>query len=112
MQSIKLNKEFRRLYYRGKSFTSPFVVLYFLPKKSLGETNELGITVSAKVGNAVKRNKIRRWIKESYRSFEPKIKVGYSMVILARKAAGETADFWSIKRAIGGMFKKANLFRG
>ena len=110
-ESIKLNKEFRRLYYRGKSLSSPFVVLYYLPKRSLGQKNELGITVSTKVGKAVKRNKIRRWIKESYLSFEPKIKTGYSFVILARKSAGENADFWAIKRAVGGMLKKAELFK-
>ena len=110
-ESIKLNKEFRKLYYKGKTFGSPFIVLYYLPSKSLGEKNTLGITVSTKVGNAVKRNKIRRWIKESYRAFEPNLKAGYTMVILARKNAGEDADFWDIKRSLGGMLKKANLFK-
>jgi len=110
-ESIKLNKEFRRLYYKGKTLSSPFIVLYYLPVRSLGNKNTLGITVSTKVGKAIKRNKIRRWIKESYRSFEPNLKAGYTMVILARKRAGEDASYWDIKRSLGGMFKKAELFK-
>lgn len=109
-ESIKLNKEFRRLYYKGKTVGSPFIVLYYMQNRVLGDKNTLGITVSTKVGNAVKRNKIRRWIKESYRAFEPKLKTGYMMVILARKRANEDADFWAIRRSLGGMFKKADLF--
>jgi len=81
-----------------------------MQNRVLGDKNTLGITVSTKVGNAVKRNKIRRWIKESYRAFEPKLKTGYMMVILARKRANEDADFWAIRRSLGGMFKKADLF--
>ena len=110
-KSIKLNKEFRKLYYKGKTLSSPFVVLYYLPDKRLGDKNTLGITVSTKVGKAVRRNKIRRWIKESYRAFEPNLKTGFTMVILARKRAGEDAAFWDIKSSLGGMFKKAGLFK-
>ncbi|MCL2740167.1 MAG: ribonuclease P protein component, partial [Oscillospiraceae bacterium] len=102
-ESIKLNKEFRKLYYRGKSTSSPFIVLYYLPARHLGNRNTLGITVSTKVGKAVRRNKIRRWIKEAYRSFEPNLRTGYMLVILARKRAGEEdVTYWDIKRSLGG----------
>jgi ribonuclease P protein component len=108
---IKLNKEFRRLYYKGKTLSSPFIVLYYSLQKNLGDKNTLGITVSTKVGKAVKRNQIRRWIKESYRAYEPNLRTGFTMVILARKRAGEDANFWDIKQSLGRMFKKAGLFR-
>jgi ribonuclease P protein component len=108
-ESIKLNKEFRKLYYRGKVQSSPFVVLYYLPDRNLKGKSKLGFTVSTKVGKAVVRNKIRRWMREAYISFEPKLKTGYSIVMLARKDA-PNADFWKIKKSIGGMLKKAEIF--
>lgn len=125
-KSITENKDFKRLYYRGERFNTPLLVLYVLDNLKLGKnagnqnsprdratlisTNYLGITVSTKIGNAVQRNKVRRWIKESYISFEDEIKSGKSMVILAREGAAES-DFATIKKYVGGMMKKANLFK-
>jgi ribonuclease P protein component len=108
--SITENKDFRRLYYRGKAISSPLVVLYSMPNRALRQRNQLGITVSKKVGKAVFRNKVRRWIKEAYRSYEPKMKTGFSMVILARQAVATEGDYWKIQRQLGGLFKKAGIF--
>jgi ribonuclease P protein component len=109
--SINQNKEFKRLYYRGRAKRSPFLVLYYMPKNFLKQQNinELGITVSKKVGNAVVRNKIRRRLKEAYRSYDEKLKRGMSICLLARP---EIVNFTykDITRVLGGMFKSADLF--
>lgn len=73
------------------------------------EHNRFGITVSKKIGNAVKRNKVRRRIYEAFRQYEPSLKSGFDIVIVAKASAVE-ADFERYYRVIGGMLKKANLF--
>ena len=51
--TLKKNHEFRRLYRKGASAVAGSMVLY-CRKNRLGH-NRLGITVSVKLGNAVKR---------------------------------------------------------
>ena len=80
--SLKNNYEFRRLYARGKSASSPFTAVYCRKNKS--HANRLGITVSTKIGKAVQRNRIRRRYKEIYRLSEDKFDAGYDIVIVAR----------------------------
>jgi ribonuclease P protein component len=49
------------------------------------EIKEMGVKVSHKVGTAVVRNRVRRWIKENYRLMEPCLARGYNIVLVARK---------------------------
>lgn len=82
MISLKKNREFRRAYAKGKSYVSPILVTYVIKnKKSL---LRYGITASKKTGNAVKRNRSRRIIRESFRKILPEVKEGYDIIFVAR----------------------------
>ncbi len=81
-EKLKLNKDFRRLYGRGKSFVHRGFVTYILPNKSGGI--KYGITVSKKLGDAVKRNRAKRLISAAFRQCTPNIKQGFDMVFVAR----------------------------
>lgn len=81
-QTLNQNSDFRRLYYRGKSLSSPELVTYAL-KNRLGK-NRIGITVSKKIGNAVTRNRARRVIAAAFRMQGDKIPQGYDICFVAR----------------------------
>ena len=83
--SLKQNHEFRRLYNKGKSAVSPYFVIYC--RWNGRPVNRLGITTGAKLGNAVKRNRARRRIRELYRTREGELLPGYDVVIVARARA-------------------------
>ena len=80
--TLTLNKEFRRVYYRGKAFSTPVVVVYAL--KNHKGYNRIGLTATKKIGKAVQRNRARRVMREAYRLLEPKFPVGYDYVLVAR----------------------------
>ena len=80
--TFKLNKDFRRLYGRGKSQVSPYLVTYSLKNRN-GEIN-VGITVGKKLGNAVCRNRARRLIVAALRENLAHITPGYDFVFVAR----------------------------
>ena len=83
-ESLKKNYEFARVYKRGKYFTSNNLTLYVLNNNK--SKKRLGITISKKAyGRSVDRNRIRRLVKESYRSFEEKIMKKSDMVFVIRK---------------------------
>lgn len=46
--------------------------------------NRLGLTVGTKVGKAVRRNKVRRRIREAYRIHEETMTTGWDIVVVAR----------------------------
>ncbi len=79
---MKENKDFRRLYYRGKNRASLCLVTYAC--KSKRKINRIGITTSKKIGNAVERNRSRRVIRAAYSQLEDRINGNWDFVFVAR----------------------------
>ncbi len=84
---LRKNHEFRSLYARGKNTAGVYLALY--ARRNRSGASRLGITVSAKIGNAVTRNRVRRRIKESYRLCEDAVLRGFDLVFVARSRAPE-----------------------
>lgn len=80
--TLKKNHEFRRLYQKGASAVAGSMVLY-CRKNRLGH-NRLGVTVSVKLGNAVRRNRARRRLREVYRLNGPRLAQGWDLILVAR----------------------------
>ena len=83
--SLKQNHEFRRLYAKGKSAVSPYFAVYC--RKTGRPYSRLGITTGVKLGKAVKRNRVRRRIRELYRTNESRLAPGWDVVVVARTRA-------------------------
>ena len=83
--TLKENHLFSRAYRKGRCFSGKYVALYVLKNMRERDTNKLGITVSKSRGNAVKRNRTKRIIREAYRVFHPFVKEGHIIVIVARQ---------------------------
>jgi len=60
---------------------------YFLAIYQTGTTprNRLGITVTKKVGNAVTRNQIKRYVREFFRLNQERLQCVWDMNIIAKK---------------------------
>ena len=63
--TLKLNKEYKRAYYRGSYKAGPLLVTYMV--KNNRRMIRYGITTGKKIGNAVKRNRSRRIIRAAFR---------------------------------------------
>lgn len=87
INTLKENKDFRRLYYRGKSIASPCLVTYVMKNKS-GKVR-VGITSGKKIGKAVKRNRARRVIRAAYYQLNGRFKCSCDIVFVARTRTTE-----------------------
>lgn len=104
---LKKNYEFMNLYKKGKFFVGKYIVLYV--KRNNIKTNRLGITVNKKVGKAVKRNRLKRLIKECYRHYEVSVKEGFDLVFVARNSE-IMPGYLEIKREMKFLLKKMDVF--
>ena len=94
--TVKENHEFRRIYAKGRSGVSPYLVVYARPNR-YGH-NRLGVTVSTKLGHAVVRNRVRRRVREIFRLNQDKLAQGYDVIVVARtRAVG--AEYRELERA-------------
>jgi ribonuclease P protein component len=90
--TLKKNSDFRRLYAKGKSAATPYLVLYC--RKNRLDHNRAGYTVSTKLGHAVVRNRVRRRLREIVRLNAGAVRPGFDLVLVARS------------RAVGAEYKK------
>ncbi|MDR1354420.1 MAG: ribonuclease P protein component [Oscillospiraceae bacterium] len=82
-ETLRENKQFRRVYYKGRVLVSSVVVTYVL-RNGL-KRNRFGITTSKKVGKAVVRNRAKRVIKAAFSEIKDGLPVGFDIVFVARK---------------------------
>ena len=104
--TLKQNHEFRRLYGKGKSAVSPYFVIYC--RKTRRPVSRLGITTGVKLGNAVKRNRARRRIRELYRTHEGELLPGFDIVVVARSRV-IYGRYSELERSFRQMTKKLGL---
>lgn len=97
-ERLRKRKDFDRVFKEGKVLKGAIFSAYVL-RNSLGHPR-IGIIVGRKFGGAVERNRIRRLLRESYRSNKGLIGAGFDIVLLPR--IGIEANFKTVEEA----FKK------
>lgn len=105
---LNQNKDFRSLYYRGRSQVSPFLVTY-VRRNKLGVCR-VGITTGKKVGTAVQRNRCRRLIREAYRLLCPSIQGSWDIIFVARARTAQ-GSMQQVRRDMQQHFKALGLLK-
>lgn len=88
---INKNKDFLALYNKGAAVSDNNCLVYF--RKNKLPVNRIGISTSKKMGNAVKRSRARRVIRQAYRECELLMPIGFDIVVCARKGAAECKSY-------------------
>jgi ribonuclease P protein component len=106
---IKKNKEFQEAFQKGQSFANRQFVVYALNKENQ-EIFRIGLSVSKKVGNAVVRNQIKRYIRQSILELNDQLQKGNDYVIIARKPAAEM-NFFDVKKSLMHVLKVGKVLK-
>lgn len=78
--------EFHRVQRDGSVSSGKYLVVGGLRTQD-GQTRRVGFIVSKRVGNAVVRNRIKRWLREVYRRQRVQVAEGTQLVVIARGQA-------------------------
>ena len=97
-QRIKKNPEFQQVFRHGASMANRQFVLYHM-KKTDQTAFRLGLSVSKKIGNAVVRNQVKRYIRQVFLELSPQLKQDEDYIVIARKPAADL-DFHQTKSSL------------
>ena len=82
VEHLTRKKEFERVFDEGKIFKNNEVVLYVVPNDF--QYSRLGLVVSKKVGNAPRRNRAKRLLREAYRLNKHLLKTHVDIIAIPR----------------------------
>ena len=102
---LKREKDFNLVFKNGKRLYSDSLSLIYLPADSL----KAGFAVGKKHGGSVKRNRIKRILRESFRSFLPELGQNFFFVFIPK--ISEDYSLKVFKDDMRRMFRKGGFIR-
>lgn len=90
---LKKNYEFARVFRRGKRRPGRYISLHY--RRNNLPYNRVGFTTVRHFGNAVARNRMRRLMREAYRSLAPELSSGYDIILMGIRK-DDNSDFRKI----------------
>ena len=99
---IKKNVDFQKLFKKGKKVFSPYITLLYFPSHELS----MGIAVSKKHGNAVKRNRIKRLLRAAFAATCGELEKNYSVILLPK--IQDEYNYSNFENSLKTCFKKVN----
>ncbi len=106
---LKKNERFQEVRRHGRSVSDRSLVLCVLPNGL--PYSRFGFSVSNRIGNAVRRNRIKRRLREATRLRMETIEPGWDIVFIARKAIAESS-YQQIDAACARLLRRAHLLYG
>ncbi len=105
MKYLRLKKQadFQRLFQKGKRGYAPSLMMIYIPSDKL----TMGISIGKKHGKAVRRNRIKRLLREAFRATQDEIKGTYKLVLMPKVA--DEYSFATFKKHLQCIIKKENL---
>ncbi len=102
-EHIRKSEEFKAVYDRRRSAADGTLVLY--ARENGLAHSRVGLSVSKKFGNAVRRNRIRRLLREAYRLTKDELPKGFDFVLIPRPHEEYALD--PIRASLGRLAKQA-----
>ena len=101
---LKREKDFKSVFNKGKRLYSGSITLVYLPSSSI----KAGYAVSKKHGGSVMRNRIKRLLRESFRSFLPDLGQNFFFVFIPK--VKEEYSLSEFKKDMQYLFQKGGFY--
>jgi ribonuclease P protein component len=89
---LSRSRDFDAVYRQGRSTSTRFLVLYWFERDGEPGEPRLGLAVPRAAGNAVARNRIKRQLRELWRSRLERIPGGRDYVLIAKPGLPEAVE--------------------
>lgn len=89
---LSRSRDFDAVYRHGRSTSTRYLVLYWFAREDAEGEPRLGIAVPKKLGGAVVRNKMKRRLREAWRTLLDAVPAGNDYVLVVRPGLPEAVD--------------------
>ncbi|MEO1615194.1 MAG: ribonuclease P protein component [Planctomycetota bacterium] len=101
---VRSGRDFTLVLRRGGVAADGCLVVFTMRNNQIGRSR-LGVTIPKRTGNAVHRNRWKRWIRESFRTQQHQLPSGFDFVVRPKK--GAKASWASIEASLPRLAQKA-----
>ncbi|MEW6523561.1 MAG: ribonuclease P protein component [Bacillota bacterium] len=105
---LRQRSEVRKVYTQGRAWKNRVAALYVLP--SSDGPSQVAFAVSRRVGKAVKRNLVKRRLREAYRRYQEQVQPGLKLLFVARVQAG-SATFLELEEGVTELLRRSGVVR-
>ena len=106
INTIKKSEDFQKIIKNNKSFRTKYFYIYITKHEET--TYHFGLSVGKKIGNAVRRNKVKRQLREIINENDYQKNID-CIIIVRREING--ANFSEIKEDLNEIFKNQNIIK-
>src|SRR5215470_7038286 len=85
VERLRCPRAYQRVFEQGEKLVGSLFILYVLPTSE--PYSRLGVAVSRRLGNAVVRNRIKRYLRETFRRHKALLVSSCDLVCVARRSA-------------------------
>lgn len=103
---IKKSEQFQKIIKENKSFKTNYFYIYL--EKHEEDKYHFGLSVGKKIGNAVRRNKVKRQLREIIS--ENDYQKNFDCIIIVRREINNSS-FQEIRQDLNDFFKKVNILK-
>lgn len=82
---VRKRPDFQAIQKHGRRVSTPHFVLIIAPAGDAGAHPRLGITASKRVGNSVRRSRLKRLVREAFRGLGGFVPDGFDLVVICKK---------------------------
>jgi ribonuclease P protein component len=102
-ERIRRRADFHRILKEGEKFDSPYFQISISPNRL--PQRRLGLTVGKNIGSAVRRNRVKRMIRDFFRLNKEALP-GSSDVVVKAKPGAARLNFRQVSEELKGLFKE------
>jgi ribonuclease P protein component len=90
---LSRSRDFDTVYRHGRSVSTRYLTLHWFPREDDPDgAPRVGLAVPRSVGSAVERNRVKRQLRETWRSLAASARPGHDYVLAARDGIADPAE--------------------
>ncbi len=115
-ERLKSKAQFARVFRRGRRLSSRHVTMLYLTYPQARGPYQLGVSASSHVGTSVRRNRIKRLLREAWRTQLPAPTGSGAVILIGRPQPntpeGALPEFAAVRKELAGLLWRAGLVDG